>query len=145
MEAAGLGVVLVGLFPENTVGTLHGTGAALSFVFGNVGIIVLGWTLGLPLAFRLFSVGLGVLALVALIAYETSHFIGLGHGGLERVVAYPQTAWLIVLGAYLLAQLRRTQALSASPEVATRAGGTVSDTATEPGGDVGHFGGRDEP
>jgi hypothetical membrane protein len=113
MEAAGAGVVLVGLFPENSVPVLHGTGATLSFVLGNVAIIVLGWSLRLPLALRLFSVCLGLLALVALVAYENSHFIGIGHGGLERVVAFPQTVWLILLGAYMLYGMRGREALSA--------------------------------
>lgn len=111
MEIAGLGVVLVGLFPENSVPTLHGLGATLSFVFGNVSVIVLGCSLRLPLALRAFSICLGVLALAALVAYESSQFVGLGHGGLERVVAFPQTIWLIVIGAYMLSSSPREQSL----------------------------------
>jgi hypothetical membrane protein len=102
MEIAGGGVVLVGLFPENSVPILHGIGATLSFVFGNIAILVLGQSLRLPLALRAFSLFFGVLALAALVAYESSHFVGLGHGGLERVVAYPQTIWVIVIGTYTL-------------------------------------------
>jgi hypothetical membrane protein len=112
MEIAGAGVVLVGLFPENSVPTLHGIGATLSFVFGNVGIIVLGWSLRLPLALRVFSLFLGGLALAALVAYASSHFLGLGNGGLERVVAFPQTVWLIVIGTYLLSSAHREHATS---------------------------------
>lgn len=103
MEIAGAGVALVGLFPENSVPALHGLGATLSFVFGNVSIVVLGCSLRLPLALRVFSVALGVLALVALVAYESSQSVGLGHGGLERVVAFPQSVWLIVIGVSMLA------------------------------------------
>jgi hypothetical membrane protein len=112
METAGAGVVLVGLFPENSVPALHGTGAYLSFVFGNVAIIVLGCSLRVPLALRVFSLFLGGFALVALIPYASGHFLGLGNGGLERVVAYPQSVWLIVTGTYLLSSSRGKQALS---------------------------------
>ncbi len=111
MEIAGVGVVLVGLFPENSVPTLHGLGATLSFVFGNVSIIVLGCSLRLPWTLRAFSICLGVLALAALVAYESSHSVGLGHGGLERVVAFPQTVWLIVIGVFMLSSSRREQSL----------------------------------
>jgi len=109
MEIAGVGVVLVGLFPENSIPTLHGLGATLSFLFGNVSIVVLGCSLKLPLILRVFSIFLGVLALAALIAYETSYSAGLGHGGLERVVAFPQSIWLIGMGAYLLSSDHREQ------------------------------------
>jgi hypothetical membrane protein len=112
MQIAGVGVVLVGLFPENTVPALHGLGATLAFLFGNISIIVLGCSLRLPWVLRTFSIFLGVVALVALAAYASSHFIGLGHGGLERVVAFPQTVWLIVIGAYLLSSLRGEEAPS---------------------------------
>ena len=109
MEFAGAGVVVVGLFPENSVSALHGLGAALAFVLGNVAIIWLGVSLRIPLVLRVFSVCLGALALVALVAYANSHYLGLGEGGIERVVAYPQTIWLIGFGTYTLASFRRTK------------------------------------
>lgn len=102
MEIAGAGVDLVGLFPENTVSVVHGLGAGLAFVLGNIGIIVLGVTLRIPRVLRVFSVLAGTVALTALVAFARSHNIGLGEGGIERVVAYPQTIWLIVMGTYLL-------------------------------------------
>jgi hypothetical membrane protein len=102
MGASGAGVVLVGLFPENSVPALHGTGAGLSFVLGNVGIIVLGWALRLPPGLRVYSLLSGAGALAALGCFVSGRYLGLGEGGMERVVAYPQTAWLIVIGLYLL-------------------------------------------
>ena len=109
MEIAGAGAVMVGLFPENSVSALHGLGAASAFVLGNVAIIVLGVSLELPVALRVISLCLGVLALATLVAYASSHFVGLGEGGIERVVAYPQTVWLIAVGGYLLWSSRRRQ------------------------------------
>jgi len=102
MAIAGFGVVVVGIFPENTVPALHGLGATLPFTIGNVGVIVLGLSLGPPRAIRLLSLTLGAIALAALTFYASSHYLGLGEGGIERVVAYPQTVWLIFLGGYLL-------------------------------------------
>ena len=45
----------------------------------------------------------GSVALIFLAFYASSHFVGLGEGAIERVVAYPQTVWLIVLGIYVIA------------------------------------------
>jgi hypothetical protein len=33
--------------------------------------------------------------------FASSHYLGLGEGGMERIVAYPQTLWLIFFGTYL--------------------------------------------
>jgi hypothetical membrane protein len=102
MAISGAGVIMVGLFPENTVPALHGIGAATPFLLGNIAVIVLGFSLNLPGPLRLYSLLSGILALVALGCYASSHYLGLGEGGIERVVAYPQTAWLIVVGFYVL-------------------------------------------
>ena len=106
MAVAGLGVMLVGLFPENTVSALHGLGAALPFTIGNVAVVALGLALPLPRSLRTASVVAGSLALVALVSYASRVDWGLGEGGMERVVAYPQTVWLIVVGLYFLVRTR---------------------------------------
>lgn len=100
MVVAGLGVVLVGLFPENSVSVLHGIGAALPFTVGNVAVVALALALPLPRSIQVLSVTAGVVALAALVSYTSNHDWGLGPGGIERVVAYPQTVWLVVVGAY---------------------------------------------
>jgi len=108
LAIAGVGVVVVGIFPENTFSALHGLGATMPFTIGNVGVIVLGLSLALPRALRLISLTLGVIALAALVFYASSHYLGLGEGGIERLVAYPQTVWLILLGGYLLMKGRES-------------------------------------
>lgn len=97
----GVGAVMVGFFPENTIPALHGIGASLPFLLGNIGLLIVGLSLGGPAPLRVYTVLSGLVALIFLIFYATSHFLGLGEGGIERVVAYPQTAWLIVFGTYL--------------------------------------------
>jgi hypothetical membrane protein len=98
----GVGAVMVGFFPENTIPAFHGIGATLPFLIGNIGLLVLGLSLGGPSTLRVYTVLSGLVALTFLAFYATSHYLGLGEGGIERVVAYPQTLWLIVFGTYLI-------------------------------------------
>jgi hypothetical protein len=67
----------------------------------------------------------GVAALLALAAYASSHYLGLGEGGIERVVAYPQTICLAVIGCYLIAvsqpgRLRTTHRTTPQDDQPTR-------------------------
>jgi hypothetical membrane protein len=104
MVAAGVGTVLVGLFPENTVSALHIVGAGAPFVLGNVGLLLLAASLGLPRTLKMFTYVLGGLGLVSLVLFLTHTYAGLGIGGTERLVAYPQTLWLVIFGTYKLAK-----------------------------------------
>ncbi|MEJ0073408.1 MAG: DUF998 domain-containing protein [Candidatus Saccharibacteria bacterium] len=99
---SGSGALLIGLFPENTVAGLHVTGATLSFLIGNIGLVALGCALSLSRALRYYTIVSGIFALAALALFMTGHYLGIGIGGMERLVAYPQTVWLIVFGIYRL-------------------------------------------
>ncbi len=101
MAIAGVGVLLVGLFPENTIHLLHGTGAELVFICGNEGLVILSRSLMIPKGLRLYTFLSGSISLVALVLYTTNHYVGIGDGGMERLVAYPQTLWLIIFGIYI--------------------------------------------
>jgi hypothetical membrane protein len=98
---AGFGTLIVGFFPENTISALHIFGASLPFVLGNLALIILSASLVIPRLFRYYTFLSGTLALIALIFFYTDHYLGLGVGGMERLVAYPQTFWLIVFGVYI--------------------------------------------
>ena len=100
---SGLGVVMVGVFPENSVPALHALGSELPFTLGNAALIAIAISLAMPLLLRLCVSLSGVAALLALAAYASSHYLGLGEGGIERVVAYPQTICLAAIGCYLIA------------------------------------------
>jgi hypothetical membrane protein len=104
MTISGAGVIMVGFFPENSVSALHGLGAAIPFVLGNASLIILALSFKMPVLLRLYFFLSGAVALLALMAYASSHDLGLGEGGIERVVAYPQTVCLIVIGFYLAAR-----------------------------------------
>lgn len=101
MALAGIGTMLVGIFPENGIGALHTLGALLPFLLGNLSLIVLGLSLEMPRWFKYYTVISGVVGLVALIFLVFQNYLGSGPGGLERVVAYPQTIWMITFGVYV--------------------------------------------
>ena len=101
MAVAGIGTLLVGSFPENTISSLHLLGAFLPFLIGNIGLVVLGTVLELPRWLKLYTIVSGVVALIGLALFSTHIYLGLGIGGMERVVAYPQTMWLIIFGIYM--------------------------------------------
>jgi hypothetical membrane protein len=101
MALAGLGTILVGLFPENTVGALHFLGAAFPFVLGNIALLIFGFSLGFSGKFKIYTLASASVALIALPFFLTHHYLGLGIGGMERLVAHPQTIWLIAFGIYM--------------------------------------------
>jgi hypothetical membrane protein len=103
MVIAGAGTILIGLFPENTVSALHITGAALPFILGNFGMILLGIAFDkFPPLLRGFSILCGSAGLIALVLFMTQTYLGLGIGGMERLAAYPQSIWMIVTATFLI-------------------------------------------
>lgn len=101
MTLAGLGPLLVGVFPETSIFWAHLVGQDLAFMFGNIAQIVFSFTLSEPLWLRRYSRISGATALVALFLFLSHHRFFLGLGGMERVVAYPLVIWLIVSGVYV--------------------------------------------
>jgi hypothetical membrane protein len=101
MAAAGVGTLMVGLFPENTSSVLHTIGAGLPFFIGNLSLLILGLDLRVPIALKVYTLLSGLISLIALVLFVTNHNLGLGTGGMERIVAYPQTIWLIIFGIYI--------------------------------------------
>ena len=106
MAISGIGVIIVGIFPENSIPAFHGLGAAIPFTLGNAALIIVAASPMMPVVLRLYSFLSGTLAVLALVSYSSGHYLGLGEGGIERVVAYPQTVWLIVIGLFLLMRSR---------------------------------------
>ncbi len=107
MAVSGAGVVIAGVFPENSIPVFHGLGTTMAFLVGNTGLVVLAFAPGVPVVLRAYSLASGTLALLALVSYASGHYVGLGEGGIERVVAYPQVAWLAVSGLYFTIEALR--------------------------------------
>lgn len=102
MGMSGLGTILVGLFPENTIGLLHIIGAFLGLVVGNVAIVMLGFALTqVRTVFRYYTVISGTVSLVAFVLFYTENYLGLGVGGMERLVSYPFALWMMLFGIYM--------------------------------------------
>jgi hypothetical protein len=73
-------------------------------VLGNIALLVLAFALEMPVPLRAYAFLAGVVAILALAAYHSNHYFGLGQGGMERFVAYPQTIFLVAIGCYLIAK-----------------------------------------
>ena len=100
-----VGVLMVGVYPENENSTNHATGAGINFIAGNTALILFGLAVPSPPSrpgFIAFSVTAGILGLVSTVLFVSRHDLGLGPGGIERLAAYTTTTWQIVAGLTVL-------------------------------------------
>lgn len=96
----GLGAVGVGVFPE-TAGMLHAVVSLVAFVGGGLATLA-SFKFTRPVLCY-FAAILGTMTLVALVLYASGIYLGLGAGGMERIVVYPVVMWGIAFGGYLTA------------------------------------------
>lgn len=101
---AGVGTLGVGLFPE-TAGTVHEVVSIMAFLFGGLSTVAAYRFVDAP--FSYFSVIMGITSLIALVLFGSEIFIGLGPGGMERMIAYPVVLWVIGLGGYLMGSAKK--------------------------------------
>ena len=67
----------------------------------------------------LIWVVLGLIGLVALILYGSGHFLGLGHGGMERLIVYPNFIWALFFAGYLSGNLAQDEIIGAPKSKST--------------------------
>jgi hypothetical membrane protein len=92
---AGVGVLVVGLMPEDTDFRLHILGAVANFLGGNLAMMVLGAMR--PKNWITFAAGaIGLVATLALALRDSPAWAALGwHAGtVERLACYPLPLWL---------------------------------------------------
>ena len=89
----------VGIFPESA-GHIHTLVALIAFIFGGLSAVTAS-TFLMPL-FRYLSVLLGVIARIALMLLILHQDMGLGLGGMERMIVYPIVLWAIGFSGYLM-------------------------------------------
>ena len=94
------GAMGVGFFPE-TAGPIHHIVSLITFVFAGLSAIASYKMQKAPLSY--LSVLLGVMTLLSLTLYISNIFLGLGPGGMERMIVYPALIWTAGFGAYLFA------------------------------------------
>lgn len=96
-----LGSMGVGVFTEH-YGSIHPIVSLIAFLFGALSCIASIKLLKLP--FSVIAVILGLTALAALGLFGAKDYLGLGPGGMERMIAYPILVWGAGFGGYLLAK-----------------------------------------
>ena len=94
-----VGTIGVGLFPENT-GDPHAVFALMGFLFGALTAIISYKVVRQPYSW--FGVVLGLISLASLFMFIGGTYLGLGPGGMERLVLYPSLLWYVGFGGYLL-------------------------------------------
>ena len=97
---AGVGALGVGLFPETT-GIWHDIFSLIVFLFAGLSALVTARFQMKPMFY--FSILLGLGTLVALVLYIGGAYLGLGPGGMERMVVYPALLWAVAFGGHLMA------------------------------------------
>ena len=97
---AGAGAIGVGVFP-GTAGVIHVIVSLMAFLFGGLSAIASCRLVKAP--FNYFSVLSGMTSLTALILFASDIYLGLGPGGMERMIVYPVLVWVAGLGGYLMA------------------------------------------
>ena len=108
LSLSGIGAIGVGVFNEDYISAVHALFALLAFLFGNLAVIYSCKMVRSPLSY-LFIL-LGLIGLSALVLLGSSTYLGLGAGGMERMIFYPAMFWALGFGAYLLAEESKVSA-----------------------------------
>jgi len=96
---SGVGTIGVGVFNEHW-GDVHLVFAAIAFGLGAMAALVSSRTVKGPLSVVFAT--LGLIGLAALVFQATKTFLGLGVGGMERMIYYPAMFWVLIYGVYLM-------------------------------------------
>ena len=102
LSLSAIGAIGVGVINENFIPAVHAIFALMAFLFGNLAAIYSYKMVRPPLSY-LFAC-LGIVGLLALVLLASGIFLGLGVGGMERMIFYPAMFWTLGFGVYLLAE-----------------------------------------
>ncbi len=100
LTIAALAAMNVGIFTENSE-PMHTIASVLVFFFGGLSAIVSYRLLKSP--FSIIAITLGLISLSASIFFIGKFYLGIGVGGIERMIAYPILIWMIGVGGFLIA------------------------------------------
>ena len=104
-----IGAMGVGVFTEN-FGTIHKVVSLIAFLFGGLSAIfsvISSYAHKFKLVkkpFSIIAVILGVMCLGALVLFAGNMNLGLGVGGMERMIVYPLLMWGAGFAGYLTAR-----------------------------------------
>ena len=95
----GIGAMGVGLFPEDA-GVMHVIFSLITFLFAGLSAIMSYKLQKPPLSY--LSIILGAMSLLALVLFGSGIYLGLGEGGMERMIAYPALLWAVGFGGHVI-------------------------------------------
>lgn len=99
MLLAGLGAIGVGVFPETT-GIIHLVVSFIAFIFIGLASLMSYRIVTSPLNY--VSIILGALTLVDMVLFITGNYLGMGVGGMERMIVYPALVWGLAFAGFLV-------------------------------------------
>jgi hypothetical membrane protein len=106
---AGIGATGVGIFPETTgglhgvtMGDIHTIVSFITFFFAGLSAITSFQLVKSTL--RYFVIVMGVIVLIALVLFVSGTYLGLGYGGMERMIALPALFWGLAFASSLIMQ-----------------------------------------
>ncbi|WP_048151227.1 DUF998 domain-containing protein [Methanolacinia paynteri] len=96
---SGICAIGVGAINED-LGVAHTLCAAFTFIFGILAAFFSGFWVKIP--YNVISAIIAVFSFIALLFLVAEIDLGIGLGGIERMVAYPLILWEMGLGGYLM-------------------------------------------
>jgi hypothetical membrane protein len=102
-----VGAIGVGIFTENS-GTIHPIVSFIAFLFGGLSAIfsvICSYVHEFKLVkmpFSIIAVILGLVTLGAMALFAGGIYLGIGKGGMERMIVYPLLMWGAGFGGYLI-------------------------------------------
>jgi hypothetical membrane protein len=96
---AAVAAMSVGIFTENS-GTMHTLASIAVFLFSGLEAIFSYKVTKYP--FNIIAILLGLTSLLAMILFMGNIYLGLGAGGMERMIVYPILIWMIGFGGFLI-------------------------------------------
>jgi hypothetical membrane protein len=101
LAISGAGMIGVGIFTENA-GPIHFYVSFAAFFFGQLAAILSYWMCKGNWRYASFAVGL--FSMACMVLYGTQTYLGIGQGGMERMMFYPLWIWIMGMGFGLLAE-----------------------------------------
>lgn len=129
MIVSGIGAMGVGLFPM-TILPPHAISALLAFTFSNLAAILSFRYLTGPLS--VMGPVLGGIGLAALVLFVSGIHLGIGPGGMERMVLYPVMGWMLAFSGYLMHEPSGTEWITSGGAC----GGTTGSASRDGTGDT---------
>jgi hypothetical protein len=97
----GIGCMGAAIFPLDSTIHIHGLFALLAFAGGGL-LALTSYRVTASKEMKIFSIIFGLYSLAALILHALEINLGLGGGGMERMIVFPLILWLSAFAGYLL-------------------------------------------